>query len=337
MTKLYLESDVPPQGLGRQRVVVVGYGSQGRGQALNLRDSGVDVTVALRPGGATWQQAEQEGWEPVALEDAAKDADMVCFLIPDMAQPEVYQQYFAGKLNPAATILFSHGFNVHYGFIELPSESNVIMVAPKGPGFLVRREFESGSGVPCLAAVHQDADGSAFETALAYADAIGGTRAGVIQTTFAEETETDLFGEQAVLCGGTTELVVAGWETLVNAGYSPEIAYFECMHELKLIVDLLYEGGIAKMHEFISDTAKYGDLTRGRRVITDETREKMQAILREIQDGSFAKEWREEYQQGEGTYRKLLADDLAHPIESTGKKLRQHFSWLNPQKQEATT
>ena len=337
MTKLYRETDVPPQGLGQQRIVVVGYGSQGRGQALNLRDSGANVVVALRPGGKSWQQAEEEGWQPVALDDAAADADMVCLLTPDMTQPAIYEQYFAGKLKPDATVLFSHGFNVHYRRIEFPAETNVIMVAPKGPGFLVRREFENGSGVPCLAAVHQDADGQAFETALSYADAIGGTRAGVIQTTFAEETETDLFGEQAVLCGGATELVVAGWETLVNAGYSPEIAYFECMHELKLIVDLLYEGGLAKMHQYVSDTAKYGDLTRGKRIVTDETRAHMKAVLQEIQDGTFAQEWCNEYEAGEANYRQMLKDDLEHPIEATGQALRQHFSWLRPQQQDATT
>ena len=336
MNRLFRENDVPPHGLGKQKVVVVGYGSQGRGQALNLRDSGANVTVALREGGQSWQQAEDEGWEPTPLQNAAVDADVVCFLTPDMVQPEVYDDYFAGKLRLGTTVLFSHGFNVHYKFIEFPDDLNVVMVAPKGPGFLVRREFENGSGVPCLMAVHHDADGSAFETALAYADAIGGTRAAVIETTFAEETETDLFGEQAVLCGGATELVTAGWETLVNAGYSPEIAYFECMHELKLIVDLLYEGGLAKMHQFVSDTAKYGDLTRGPRVVTDETRQRMQQILLEIQDGSFADEWRTEYENGETRYRELLDQDKSHPIEKTGKELRQHFSWLADKQQEPT-
>ena len=334
MNRLFRENDVPPHGLGKQRVVVVGYGSQGRGQALNLRDSGANVTVALRPGGKSWQQAEEEGWEPTPLDQAAADAEVVCFLTPDMVQPEVYKDYFEGKLKPGATLLFSHGFNVHFKFIDFAGELNVVMVAPKGPGFLVRREFENGSGVPCLLAVHHDADGTAFDTALAYADAIGGTRAAVIETTFAEETETDLFGEQAVLCGGATELVTAGWETLVNAGYSPEIAYFECMHELKLIVDLLYEGGLAKMHQFVSDTAKYGDLTRGPRVVTEETRERMKQILGEIQDGSFAREWRAEYENGEQEYRRLLAEDMSHPIESTGKELRQHFSWLADKRQE---
>ncbi|MEM9411958.1 MAG: ketol-acid reductoisomerase, partial [Planctomycetota bacterium] len=277
-----------------------------------------------------------EGWNPIPLEEAAEQADMICFLTPDMVQPEVYETYFAGKMKPDATVLFSHGFNVHYGFTKFPANTNVIMVAPKGPGFLVRREFESGSGVPCLMAVHQDADGTAFGNALAYADAIGGTRAGVIETSFAEETETDLFGEQAVLCGGVTELVLAGWETLVEAGYSKEIAYFECMHELKLIVDLLYEGGLAKMHQYVSETAKYGDLSRGPRVVTDETRQRLREILSEIQNGKFAKEWRDEYESGLPKYQQLLKKDLNHPIESTGEELRKHFSWLNPEKQNAT-
>ena len=337
MTKLYRQADVQPHGLGKLRVVVVGYGSQGRGQALNLRDSGVDVRIATRPGGPSWKQAEEEGWHPIALQDAAEGTDFVCFLTPDMVQPEVYDAHFACKLKTGATVLFSHGFNVHYGFTKFPEDINVIMVAPKGPGFLVRREFEKGSGVPCLMAVHQDADGTASGNALAYADAIGGTRAGVIETTFAEETETDLFGEQAVLCGGVTELVVAGWETLVEAGYGKEIAYFECMHELKLIVDLLYEGGLAKMHQYVSDTAKYGDLTRGPRVVTDETKARLKEILSEIQSGKFAQEWRAEYENGMTEYKRLLNADLQHDIESTGKELRKHFSWLNPKKQEASS
>ena len=313
-------------------VVVVGYGSQGRGQALNLRDSGADVRVALRPDGPSWQQAVSEGWQPIELGDAAKHADVLCLLTPDMVQPQVYNQFFVGQLKPGTTVLFSHGFNVHYKFIQLNDNLNVVMVAPKGPGFLVRREFEKGSGVPCLVAVHQDVDGNAREIAMAYANAIGGARAGVIETSFREETETDLFGEQAVLCGGATELVVAGWETLVEAGYSPEIAYFECMHELKLIVDLLYEGGLAKMHEYVSDTAKYGDLTRGKHVVNSETRRHMRDILADIQDGSFANEWKAEYESGQQNYQQMLSDDLNHPIESVGKKLRQKFDWLAAEK-----
>ena len=334
MSKLYRQSDVQPHGLMNKRVVVVGYGSQGRGQALNLRDSGVDVHVAVRKDGPSWKQAVSEGWTPKEL-DQAHDADIICLLTPDMVQPEIYDEYLAGKLSPGTTVLFSHGFNVHYGFTQFPNDINVVMVAPKGPGFLVRREFEGGSGVPCLLAVHQDADGTAFGDALAYADAIGGTRAGVIETSFREETETDLFGEQAVLCGGVTELVVAGWETLVEAGYSKEIAYFECLHELKLIVDLLYEGGLAKMHQYVSDTARYGDLTRGPKVITDETRVRLKHILTQIQNGEFAKEWRSEYENGMPEYRRLLDKDLNHNIETTGSELRKHFSWLNREEQPA--
>lgn len=335
MTKRFCESDIPHNGLDGLLVVVVGYGSQGRGQALNLRDSGVNVKVALRPGGPSWAQAESEGWSPVALDDAAENADVICLLTPDMVQPEVFQQHFGNSLKEGATVLFSHGFNVHYGFIDFRADLNIIMVAPKGPGFLVRREFEQGSGVPCLMAVHQDASGNAQQTALAYAHAIGGTRAGVLETSFAEETETDLFGEQAVLCGGVTELVCAGWETLVEAGYSKEIAYFECMHELKLIVDLLYEGGIAKMHQFISDTAKYGDLTRGKRIVDDQTRAHMAEVLKEIQDGTFAKEWRSEYEAGSENYQSLLKNDLNHPVESVGAELRKQFRWLNSESNEA--
>lgn len=336
MTKFYRPADVPPEGLGTRRVVVVGYGSQGRGQALNLRDSHVDVAVALRRG-PSWDQAVSEGWQPIELDAAAEQADVVCFLTPDMVQPELYQEYFAGRLKPGATVLFSHGFNVHYDFVQLDAGLDVIMVAPKGPGYLVRRQFEEGSGVPCLVSVHTDHSGHALETALAYSEAIGGMRAGVIETTFAEETETDLFGEQAVLCGGATELVVAGWETLVESGYSPEIAYFECLHELKLIVDLLYEGGITKMHQFVSDTAKYGDLTRGKRVVTEQTRKAMKEVLSEIQNGKFAKEWRDEYESGEKNYRELLQNDLEHPIESTGREIRKHFAWLDPAKQEVSS
>lgn len=337
MSAIYREMDVDSSKLASLRIVVVGYGSQGRGQALNLRDSGADVRVALRPGGKTWRQAEEEGWEPIPLEQAAEGADLICFLTPDMVQPEIFRQYFEGRMGAHTTLLFSHGFNVHFGCIAFAKDLNVVMVAPKGPGFLVRREFEGGSGVPCLIAVHQDANGEAFQTALAYADAIGGTRAGVIETTFAEETETDLFGEQAVLCGGVTELVVAGWETLVDAGYSPDIAYFECMHELKLIVDLLYEGGLARMHQYVSDTAKYGDLTRGKRIVTEEARRRMREILTEIQDGTFAREWRAEYESGEEGYREMLRADLEHPIERTGRELRKHFSWIQTQDKEATT
>ncbi|MDA7979331.1 MAG: ketol-acid reductoisomerase [Pirellulales bacterium] len=328
MDKFFTETDANKEALRDRRVVVLGYGSQGRGQALNLRDSGVDVAVGLRSGGTTWAQAEGEGWEPVPVETAVEGADVVCLLVPDMDQPELYQQHVAPHLKPGAAVVFAHGFNIHYDAIAPADNVDVIMVAPKGPGALVREQFEQGRGVPCLFAVHQDATGSAAELALAYADAIGGTRAGVMQTTFREETETDLFGEQAVLCGGATELVCAGWETLVEAGYDPQLAYFECLHELKLIVDLLYEGGLARMHKFVSDTAKYGDLSRGKRVIDEQTRQRMKEILAEIQDGRFAKEWREEHATGSKNYHAMLQADLDHPIEQVGQQLRSRFAWI---------
>ena len=290
MAKMFWEDDANPRALEGKRIAVLGYGSQGRAHALNLRDSHLNVAVGLRRGGPSWKQAEQDGWTPVAPSDAAKGADVIVMLAPDMAQPPLYRNDVAPNLKDGAMILFSHGFNIHYGQITPPKNVDVTMVAPKGPGNLVRRQYEAGRGVPCLVAVHQDASGHAFDRTLAYAGAIGGTRAGVIQTTFAEETETDLFGEQAVLCGGARELIQAGWETLVKAGYQPEAAYFECLHELKLIVDLIYEGGIAKMHQFISETAKYGDITRGPRVIDEHVRENMREDsrgnpIREVREG----------------------------------------------------
>jgi ketol-acid reductoisomerase len=335
MAKMYWEDDANPRALQAKRIAVLGYGSQGRGQGLNLRDSGLDVTVGLRRGGPSWAQAEQDGWAPLAPAGAAEGADVVVMLAPDMAQPALYAQEVAPNLKPGAMLVFSHGFNIHYGQIRPPKEVDVTMVAPKGPGNLVRRQFEAGRGVPCLLAVHQDASGHAFDRTLAYANAIGGTRAGVIQTTFAEETETDLFGEQAVLCGGIRELIEAGWETLVKAGYQPEAAYFECLHEVKLIVDLIYEGGIAKMHQFVSETAKYGDLTRGPRVIDEHVRESMKKILDEIQTGKFAKEWVLENQAGRPEYSKLLERDRQHPIEKVGEELREQMSWIKPETRSA--
>jgi ketol-acid reductoisomerase len=269
------------------------------------------------------------------MEDAAKQADIVCMMCPDMAQPKVYRDAIEPNLKPGSTVLFSHGFCIHYGAITVAPENNVVMIAPKGPGKMVRRQYEQGSGVPALVAVQQDATDKALELALAYGWGIGASRAGIIETTFAEETETDLFGEQAVLCGGLTELITAGFETLVNAGYQPEVAYFECLHEVKLIVDLIYEGGIAKMFEFISDTAAYGDLVSGKRIITDETRENMKAVLKDIQDGSFARQWQEEAAAGMPNFKTMMAEDLAHPIEETGQALRNQFSWLK-EKQEQT-
>jgi ketol-acid reductoisomerase len=335
MAKMFWEKDANPQALKGKRIAVLGYGSQGRAHALNLRDSKLNVVVGLRKGGASWGQAERDGWKLLSPSEASRGADVIVMLAPDMAQPALYRDDVAPNLRPGSMLLFSHGFNVHYGQITPPKEVDVTMVAPKGPGNLVRRQYEEGRGVPCLLAVHQDASGHAFERTLAYADAIGGTKPGVIETTFAEETETDLFGEQAVLCGGARELIQAGWETLVAAGYQPEAAYFECLHELKLIVDLIYEGGIAKMHQFVSETAKYGDITRGSRVIDQHTRENMKNILEEIQSGAFAKEWVLENQAGRPQYTKLLERDKNHPIEKVGEKLRAQMAWLKPESQAA--
>ncbi|MDG1874070.1 MAG: ketol-acid reductoisomerase [Mariniblastus sp.] len=328
MTTMYFESDLNSSALDELCVAMIGYGSQGRGQALNLRDSGVNIVVGLREGGNSWNQAVSEGWSPLTMEEAVKQADIICLMCPDMAQPQVYKDIVAPHIKPGSTVLFSHGFNIHFGAIEVAAENNVVMIAPKGPGGMVRRTYEDGSGVPALVAVHQDATGNAKELALAYGWGIGSARAGIIETTFPEETETDLFGEQAVLCGGLTELIVAGWETLVAAGYKPEVAYFECLHEVKLIVDLIYEGGIARMHEFISDTAAYGDLVSGKRIVTDETRKAMKEVLTEIQDGTFAKNWQAESAAGAPNFKQMMQADLDHPIEACGKALRKQFSWL---------
>lgn len=330
MTKIYWEKDTNTSALDGKTVAVLGYGSQGRAHALNLRDSGVRTVVGLREGGRSWQQAVNDGWEPVAPAEAVKKADLVAMLCPDMAQPELYRTAVEPYLRSGATVLFAHGFNIHYGQIVPASDVDVVLIAPKGPGALVRRQYEEERGVPCLIGVHQDATGHAFEYALAYAHGIGGTRAGVIQTTFAEETETDLFGEQAVLCGGLRQLMVAGWETLVAAGYQPDVAYFECLHEMKLIVDLVYEGGFQKMHEFISETAKYGDFTRGPRVVDQHVRDNMKAVLKEIQNGTFAREWVNENKNGRVNYRTLGDQAAAHPVEETGRNLRKQMSWLKP-------
>jgi ketol-acid reductoisomerase len=312
------------------RVAVLGYGSQGRAHALNLRDSGWDVVVGLRKGGPTSLRAAQDGMHVLDPADAVKGADLVAVLTPDMVQPKLYTDVIAPNLKPKAALLFAHGFNVHFKTIDARKDIDVILVAPKGPGALVRKEYEIGRGVPCLYAVHQDASGQARDKALAYAAGIGGARAMLIETDFKEETETDLFGEQAVLCGGVSELVRHGFETLVEAGYKPEIAYYEVMHELKLIVDLFYEGGLTKMLTFVSETAQYGDFTRGARVVDPATKQRMRAVLDEIQDGRFAREWTAEYAAGLPNYKAYRQKDLDHPIEKVGAALRARMPWLNP-------
>ena len=323
------EAKATTKALEGKRVAILGYGSQGRAHALNLRDSGLDVIVGLRKGGPTWAKAEADGLRVVEPAEAVKDADLVAVLTPDMVQPKLYTDVIAPNIKPHAALLFAHGFNVHFGTIKPRADIDVILVAPKGPGALVRKEYEIGRGVPSLFAVHQDASGHAREKALAYAAGNGGARAMLIETDFKEETETDLFGEQAVLCGGTSELVRYGFETLVEAGYKPEIAYYEVMHELKLIVDLFYEGGLTKMLTFVSETAQYGDYTRGPRVVDTGVKEKMRGVLKDIQDGTFAKEWTAEYAAGLPNYKKFKQNDLDHPIEKVGAALRARMPWLN--------
>ncbi len=325
--QMYSETDVDITCLSDQRIAVLGYGSQGRAHALNLKDSGLDVVVGLRKGGPSWARAEADGLTVMEPKDAVKGAAITVFLTPDLVQGDLYRS-LESSLDKGAAILFAHGFNIHYKQIEPRADIDVVLIAPKGPGDLVRRQYEEGHGVPCLVAVAQDASGKALKLALAYSHGIGGARAGVIETTFAEETETDLFGEQAVLCGGATELVVAGFETLVKAGYQPEVAYYECMHELKLIVDLLHEGGMKKMHEFISETAAWGDLISGPRVIDAHVREKMQDVLNDIQDGTFARNWIKETAGGQKEYRRLMNADLDHQIEKVGADLRGRMDWL---------
>jgi ketol-acid reductoisomerase len=304
------------------KVAVVGYGSQGHAHALNLHDSGVEVEVGLRAGSNSWQAAEEAGLAVAAVADAVRGAQVVSILLPDQVQPAVYEADIDPNLEPGAALLFAHGFNVHYGRIASPEGHDVIMVAPKGPGHIVRRLFTEGYGTPALVAVAQDASGNAFQLALAYAAGIGATRAGVLETTFVEETESDLFGEQAVLCGGVTELVRLGFETLVEAGYQPEIAYYECLHELKLIVDLIYEGGLAGMRFSVSDTAEYGDLSRGPQVIDDHVRENMRKLLSDIREGSFAQDWIDQMNTGEPRLKELRAKAADERIEQVGRELR---------------
>jgi len=328
--RVFTEADADPALVRSAPVAVIGYGSQGRAHALNLKNSGCDVIVGLRKGGEGAKRAAEDGLETASVGEAAERARLIAVLTPDMTHEKIFADEIAPVLKDGAALLFAHGFTVLYGRVKPPKNVDVIMVAPKGPGDLVRREYEKGRGVPCLFAVHQNATGKARERALSYASLIGGTTAGALETTFQEETETDLFGEQAVLCGGATELVMAGFDTLVDAGYRPEIAYYECLHELKLIVDLLYEGGVAKMHQFVSETAKYGDLISGPRVINAETRQRMREVLADIQAGAFARDWILENQAGKPRYAKLLEKDLSHPIEKTGRELRERMAWLKP-------
>ena len=325
---IYYDADADPALLEGRTVAVLGYGSQGHAHARNLQESGVDVVVGLREGSSSWAKAEEAGLRVLTTADAVGAADIVMVLLPDTEQARVYTQDIAPNLEPGNSLAFAHGFNIHFGQISPPKGVDVWMIAPKGPGHLVRRTYEEGGGVPALVAVAADETGKAKQTALAYARGIGSTRAGVLDTTFEEETETDLFGEQVVLCGGLTELIMASFETLVNAGYQPESAYFETLHEVKLIVDLIYEGGISYMRYSISDTAEYGDMTRGPRIVTPATREEMKKILGEIQSGEFAREWILENQAGRPTFNALRRRGAAHPIEDVGERLRAMMPWI---------
>ncbi len=328
MARMYYDTDANLEILAGKTVAIIGYGSQGHAHALNLHNSGVNVVVGLYKGSKSWALAEAEGLTVKTVEDATDVADWVMILLPDEVQKSIYESQILPNLKADNVLLFAHGFNIHFGQISPPADVDVIMVAPKGPGHLVRRTFEQGEGVPCLFAVHQDASGKARDRAMAYAKGIGGTRAGILETTFREETETDLFGEQAVLCGGLTALIKSGFETLVEAGYQPELAYFECLHEVKLIVDLIVEGGLEKMRNSISNTAEYGDYTRGPRVVTDETRAEMRKILSEIQSGQFARDFILENQAGKPGFTAIRRREAEHPIEKVGKELRAMFSWL---------
>jgi ketol-acid reductoisomerase len=326
--KIYYDTDADLSIIQGMRVAILGYGSQGHAHANNLKDSGVDVVVGLRPGSSSEAKAKKSGLEVRSVKEAVEGADVVMVLVPDEHQARLYRDVIESGIRKGAVLAFAHGFNIHYGQIEPRTDLDVIMIAPKGPGHLVRSTYTHGGGVPSLIAVYQDASGKARDIALSYASANGGGRAGIIETNFREETETDLFGEQAVLCGGATALVQAGFETLVEAGYAPEMAYFECLHELKLIVDLMYEGGIANMRYSISNTAEYGDLTRGPRVITDETRAEMRRILKEVQDGRFAREFILENQAGAPTLKAMRRISREHPIEEVGAKLRDMMPWI---------
>ena len=332
MAKMFYEKDTNLGLLQGKKVAVIGFGSQGHAHALNLHESGVDVVVGLYEGSKSWDKVKEAGLEVATTAEAAKKADIIMILVPDEKQAKLYREEIEPYLEDGNALVFAHGFNIHFKQIVPPSNVDVFMIAPKGPGHMVRRTYTEGSGVPCLIAVEQDYSGKAKDLALAYANGIGGARAGVLETTFKDETETDLFGEQAVLCGGVTALIKAGFETLVEAGYAPENAYFECMHEMKLIVDLMYQGGMAAMRYSISDTAEYGDYVTGSRIITDETKKEMKQVLTEIQNGTFAKKWLLENQVGRPTFNAMRRMEAEHPIEKVGKELREMMSWIDSKK-----
>ncbi len=330
--KVYYEKDADLGILRDRKIAVIGYGSQGHAHALNLSESGMDVRVGLRKGGGSWTKARQAGLAVKTVREAAEEADVIMILVPDEIQPALYREEIAPVLSPPKALAFAHGFNIHYGQIDPPAGIDVFMAAPKAPGHMVRHEYKEGKGVPVLIAVHRDESGKARDLALAYAAALGAGRAGILETTFREETETDLFGEQAVLCGGVSELITAGYETLVEAGYAPEMAYFECLHELKLIVDLIYEGGLGNMYYSVSNTAQYGGLSRGRRIVGPEARAEMRRILEEVQSGSFAREWILENQANRPVFRALTRAMENHPLEETGRRLRGMMPWIEKQK-----
>ncbi|MGQ9683125.1 MAG: ketol-acid reductoisomerase [Anaerolineae bacterium] len=330
MANMYYDKDADLQRLQGRKIAIIGFGSQGHAHALNLQDSGCDVRVGLYEGSGSWKRAQEAGLKVVPVAQAAAEADVIMMLVPDQAAPGVYRDAVAAHLKPGKTLMFAHGFNIHFNQIIPPKEVDVSMVAPKAPGHRVREIYPAGQGVPAIVAVYQDVSGQALANALAYAKGIGCTRAGVIETTFAEETETDLFGEQAVLCGGVSALIKAGFETLVEAGYQPEIAYFECLHELKLIVDLIQEGGLSYMRYSVSDTAEYGDYYAGPRIITDATRQEMRRLLAAVQDGTFAKDWILENMAGRPSFLAMRRREREHPIEVVGRKLRSMMSWLKP-------
>ncbi|MDX2240061.1 MAG: ketol-acid reductoisomerase [Leptolyngbyaceae cyanobacterium bins.302] len=328
MARMYYDADANLDLLNGKTIAIIGYGSQGHAHALNLKDSGVNVIVGLYPGSKSVAKAEAAGLTVKSVADAAAAADFIMILLPDETQKTVYRDEIEPNLKPGKVLAFAHGFNIHFAQVVPPADVDVVMIAPKGPGHLVRRTYEQGEGVPCLFAVYQNASGQARDRAMAYAKGIGGTRAGILETTFREETETDLFGEQVVLCGGLSALIKAGFETLVDAGYQPELAYFECLHEVKLIVDLVVEGGLAKMRDSISNTAEYGDYTRGSRIVTDSTKVEMKKILSEIQTGQFAREFVLENMSGKAGFTAMRRREAEHPIEEVGKDLRAMFSWL---------